>query len=264
MKIKIVFFVLLCSFYGFSQTVGIGTSTPSASAQLEVFANNKGVLFPKVALTGGTADVDAIATGNVEGLLVYNTSDTLDVVPGYYYWTGSVWAFLGSKAYSGKIVFSAEYEGASLVADGNKNKGSMSVQNTGGVGNNGMNYYQWSSEETVMHDYDVVLRFVLPDDFVAWATDDNDIANAIVIDYVTETLSLGENGLSVKVFLESSQTDLVTVENTASTWSTIALPATNLSSLVAGNTVVMVLKMSSSGGNYVRLGDITLNYTYMR
>ena len=258
MKIKIVFFALLCSFYGFSQTIGIGTSTPSASAQLEVFADNKGVLFPKVALTS-TADKTTIDPRNVAGLLVYNTVDVSDVVPGYYYWTGSVWAFLGSKAYSGKIVFSAEYEGASLVSDGNNNKGSMSVHNTG-EGNNWMNYYQWSSEETVIHDYDVVLRFVLPDDFVGSATD-----NTIVIDYVTKTSSSEENALSVKVFLESSQTALATVENTASTtWSTINLPVTALSSVEAEDTVVMVLKMTSANDNYVRLGDITLNYTYMR
>ena len=261
MKIKIIFFVLSCSFYGFSQTIGIGTHTPNASAQLEVFADNKGVLFPKVSLTG-TTDTETIGSGNVAGLLVYNIDETSDVVPGYYYWTGTVWDFVGSKIYSGKIVFSAEYEGASLVADGNNNRGSMSVHNDGNT-NNWMNYYEWSTnEETSINDYDVVLRFVLPDDFVDWA------ANAFVIDYVTKTSSPRENGLRVEVFLESNRQSNSVVgpiyATASTTWETITLPATNLSSVVAGNTVVMVFKMISTNDNYVRLGDITLNYTYTK
>lgn len=73
--------------------VGIGTTTPNASASLDVTATNRGFLPPRVALTSAT-DVSTIATP-ATGLLVYNTATAgtapNNVVPGYYYYTGSSW-----------------------------------------------------------------------------------------------------------------------------------------------------------------------------
>ena len=64
---------------------GIGTTTPNASAKLEVYATNKGFLPPRIALTGAT-DASTIASP-VAGLLIYNsaTAGTApnNVVPGY-------------------------------------------------------------------------------------------------------------------------------------------------------------------------------------
>ncbi len=73
--------------------VGIGTPTPNNSAQLEVKSTNKGVLIPRVALTG-TTDNTTVTTGNVTSLLVYNTATVADVIAGYYYWNGTKWSKL--------------------------------------------------------------------------------------------------------------------------------------------------------------------------
>ena len=73
--------------------VGIGTSNPSSSAQLEVNSSSKGFLPPRVTLTG-TSDVSTIASP-ATGLLVYNTntagSSPSNVTPGFYYYDGSKW-----------------------------------------------------------------------------------------------------------------------------------------------------------------------------
>jgi hypothetical protein len=73
--------------------VGIGTSSPDASAKLDLTATNKGFLPPRVTLTG-TADVSTIASP-ATGLLVYNTATAgtapAAVQPGYYYYNGSRW-----------------------------------------------------------------------------------------------------------------------------------------------------------------------------
>jgi hypothetical protein len=72
---------------------GIGTTTPNASAKLDVYATNKGFLPPRIALTG-TLDVATIASP-ATGLVIFNTATAgtspNNVLPGYYYWDGAKW-----------------------------------------------------------------------------------------------------------------------------------------------------------------------------
>lgn len=86
--------ILFLAVFGFAKAqTGIGTTTPHASAKLEVSATNKGFLPPRIALTG-TLDVSTI-TSPATGLVIYNTSTAgtspNNVLPGYYYWDGSKW-----------------------------------------------------------------------------------------------------------------------------------------------------------------------------
>ena len=102
--IKISYLLLSISIIGnnlYAQT-GIGTSTPDASAKLEVASTNKGFLPPRVALTA-TNSASPI-TSPATGLLIFNTASTgtipNQVSPGYYYWDGvsSKWVRLEDKA----------------------------------------------------------------------------------------------------------------------------------------------------------------------
>ena len=77
--------------------VGIGTETPNPSSQLEVISENRGVLIPRIALTSDT-DQTTISTGNVESLLVYNTSTNATLTPGYYYWYQGSWQRLTAES----------------------------------------------------------------------------------------------------------------------------------------------------------------------
>jgi len=76
---------------GFSQNLAVNaTGAPAnASAILDVSSSNKGILVPRVALTG-TGDVATIP-GAATSLLIYNTATVSNVTPGYYYWNGSAW-----------------------------------------------------------------------------------------------------------------------------------------------------------------------------
>ena len=91
MRAKLIFLgFLLISIYAKAQ-VGIGTTTPNASAQLDVISLDKGVLIPRLALTSST-DVTTISNGNVVSMLVYNTATVgIDISPGFYYWNGTQW-----------------------------------------------------------------------------------------------------------------------------------------------------------------------------
>ncbi|MHA8105672.1 hypothetical protein [Aquirufa sp. 5-AUSEE-100C1] len=88
----ITLFGLVISITSLAQT-GIGTTTPNASAKLDVSATDKGFLPPRIALTA--SNVASPITSPANGLLVYNTatagSPPNNVIPGYYFWNGSAW-----------------------------------------------------------------------------------------------------------------------------------------------------------------------------
>jgi hypothetical protein len=104
--------------------VGIG-ATPNASAKLEINATNRGLLIPNVALTARNAA--GPITTPATSLLVYNTATAgaspNNVVPGYYYWNGTVWvAFTGTGGNDWSIngnsgTTAANYVGTSDAVD---------------------------------------------------------------------------------------------------------------------------------------------------
>lgn len=97
MPLKLYIFVLFLVSFGANAQVGIGTPTPNPSSQLEVVADNRGVLFPKVPLTD-SVDNQTIANGNIEGLMVFNTTTNTDITPGYYYWDGDKWVRMAHES----------------------------------------------------------------------------------------------------------------------------------------------------------------------
>ncbi len=85
-----------------AQNVGINTTgaTPAASAMLDIAAANKGLLIPRVVLTGTNSA--GPVTSPAISLLVFNTATAgivpNNVIPGYYYWNGVAWiAFTNSS-----------------------------------------------------------------------------------------------------------------------------------------------------------------------
>jgi hypothetical protein len=113
--------VFVIPFQLLSQT-GIGTTTPHASAKLEVAATNKGFLPPRVSLTSVT-DVSTIPNP-ATGLLIYNTGTNVGLAAGYYYWNGNAWATIATAGGSGSF-------GASFL------RGSRSSAQTSGLTNGG-------------------------------------------------------------------------------------------------------------------------------
>ena len=91
--------VLLFTCFAISAQTGIGTTTPDASAKLDVSANNKGFLPPRVTLTSGTDN--STIPNPATGLLVYNTGNNPNLVAGYYYWNGANWTTIANATGSG-------------------------------------------------------------------------------------------------------------------------------------------------------------------
>jgi hypothetical protein len=99
---------LVFSKAAFSQNVGINATgaVPNAAAMLDIASTNKGLLIPRLALTGINSNAP-VGASVIASLLVYNTATAgitpNNVVPGYYYWDGTEWVALagdGSKNWS--------------------------------------------------------------------------------------------------------------------------------------------------------------------
>ena len=123
MKKGILIIVLTIFFtWHINAQTGIGTTTPSASAKLEVAATDKGFLPPRVALTAANVFTPITGTSSAAaGLLIYNTatagSAPNNVVPGYYYWNGSAWVQIAG----GLVIDATKSASFSLAAtDNNK------------------------------------------------------------------------------------------------------------------------------------------------
>lgn len=87
-RILFVNFLICTSLSILAQNVGIGTASPHASAILDISANTRGILIPRMT----TAEMKAIANPAV-GLLVFST----DIPNGFFFYSGSAWIPLSSQ-----------------------------------------------------------------------------------------------------------------------------------------------------------------------
>lgn len=117
-------------------SIGIGTTTPSSSAILDLTSTNKGFLAPRVALTS-TTDQTTIPTP-APGLLVYNLGTAGLAFKGYVYWDGSRWLSFNSASLTpgtiGAITCNGVTATPSTYETGKEYTGTMMIPYTGGDG----------------------------------------------------------------------------------------------------------------------------------
>ena len=93
-KTSLLITIALSVFTCVHAQVGIGTTTPNPSARLDITATNKGLLMPRIALTG-TGDITTIPAP-ATSLLIYNTATAgigkTAVTPGFYFYSGTAWS----------------------------------------------------------------------------------------------------------------------------------------------------------------------------
>ncbi|MQP25665.1 hypothetical protein GFJ94_11385 [Flavobacterium sp. LMO8] len=97
MKKLLLFTIFFVSQSNFSQ-VGVGTTTPDATAVLDVVSSDKGVLVPRVSLvdiSNTTSPINAPATG----LMVWNTNAATvgGSGVGFYFFNGTIWYSINSN-----------------------------------------------------------------------------------------------------------------------------------------------------------------------
>lgn len=94
----VLIFCISLMLFPLNAQIGIGTDSPHISSVLDISATNRGLLLPRVPLVSET-DIVTI-TNPVHSLLVYNTSSTNDVTPGFYYWDSNIpkWVRLNNSS----------------------------------------------------------------------------------------------------------------------------------------------------------------------
>ncbi len=117
-----------------AQNVGINSTgaTPNTSAMLDIVASDKGLLIPRVTLSG-TGDVTTITGAEPNGLLVYNTTaagsgSTAVLANTFYFWDaaqskwiafngsgGRDWALLGNAGTTAGTNFLGTTDGTDMV-----------------------------------------------------------------------------------------------------------------------------------------------------
>lgn len=102
---------ILC-FSNSSAQIGIGTTTPNASAALDVFSSNKGILLPRLNLTG-RSDVSTISAP-ANGLIAFNlaaagTATNTVVANSLYFRQNNIWQKFASATELNNLAFSSQY-----------------------------------------------------------------------------------------------------------------------------------------------------------
>jgi cytoskeletal protein CcmA (bactofilin family) len=159
---------------------------------------------------------------------------------------------------AGQILVTPDYPNASVYGDGTANNGTLALKNTADA--NWRNYYEWTSQNASLQDYTIIERYVMPPDFSSWAS-----SNAITLNCVTQSVTDTSNKVDIVVYKSGSGSAIVSslanVSSSAGTWADVVIDDSTLGTWNAGDILVVEIKPYSKSGNYVRVGDITLNYT---
>ena len=165
---------------------------------------------------------------------------------------------------------SPEFPGAIISADGTNNVGTLTSDReaTGSGSLYSFNYYEFSSGQTSLQDYDVYARWEVPENFTSWAT-----ANSLTIDYATEDTSSANNKIDIQITKENDA-DTVTsntnVSPTAGKWQSSILSSSPISftaaqlntgiTWAAGDVAIIRIRLFSKDNYFSRLGAIKFDW----
>ncbi len=170
---------------------------------------------------------------------------------------------------SRRLVLSPEYPGGTLSPDTTSNVGTMTSDSERATANNWRNYYNWVSTQATNQDYDILVRVILPADFVSWETGScPGSACALEIEYKTGLAATTNNGVSGFIYNASSDTAICALAEAGSTsWTSFGCTSATLDDGgtdldTAGQVAVIriTLKANSTASAAARAGDIVLRY----
>lgn len=131
----------------------------------------------------------------------------------------------------------------------------VDVDGAGGPAN--FSFYQWTTKQPAIQDYDIVLRFKIPDDFVAFDT------TPIVFRFKTGTALAADNKIDITIedslgFVIGTLTGGSSL--TSTTYITTAIGFGGGGIFIAGSEITIKIKMSATNSGSVQVSDLLFNY----
>jgi len=178
-------------------------------------------------------------------------------------------SYSGNARATRKVTLTPEYAGATLTGDGENNSGVMSsdfCNNTvGGVPDTNTevcntssdvhNYYSWTTTQGTAQDYDIWIRWRVPDNFSAWTASNpinvygkrTDATNNAVQVYVYDTAGVLENSGGTQV--------------AGTTWTQTSVETSFSGTYTAGSYLtIRVALTADTGEDTVQVGEISIDY----
>lgn len=192
-------------------------------------------------------DLVFTGTGNITGATIDGTLNTITNIP-----------FTAIAPYAKQIRLSPQYDSSSLISDGSDNNGTMKLmyENLGPLTR--YSFYNWSSNKATAQDLDIVVRYQLPTDFVAFT------GTPLTLTYQTFDLVPADNNVSMTL-LDSTGTAVALTGasnlTSAATWTDSAITFGGAPTFTAGTYIEFTIKTTALAGKYARVGDLILNYT---
>lgn len=157
-----------------------------------------------------------------------------------------------------ELALTPEFPGASYVGDGSNNVGQLSILNDA-VSHR--NYYQWTSSRGGMQDYDVVLPFVLPANFVRWQ------ALPLSFSYQSSSGDAAQNALDITVTDTAGSAVTLTgsgagLANTA--WTGTEIGFGGRPTWTAGGVVLIRMRLSAKSAAQMRLSDVKVRFVELK
>ena len=124
-------------------SVGIGTTTPTASAALDIVSTSKGLLLPRLTLAQRMAMGTGSIAAPVAGLVIFQTDNT----PGLYAYDGTAWVRLGADNLGNHLATQALNLGANALV-GNGGTTGLSIDNAGNAQLPAANAYRYAAAKS--------------------------------------------------------------------------------------------------------------------
>jgi hypothetical protein len=156
-----------------------------------------------------------------------------------------------------KIVLSPRYPNSIFQADGTDNRYGSMYEMTESVNGIEKNIIRWVSSDTSLQDYDVVIRYALPVDFLEFQN-----GNPISLEHFWEGGSVGDSRVEITVKKENGSVNLLSsgLPVNADVWQKTDLDFLSGTVWSPGETMEIRVRVFSRQKKSAKLGDIVLNY----
>ena len=233
---------------GDSLSSDLGTSIDATEIETNAVADDA-IDFSAVTLSDFTNDAGFITTDS-------DTLVDLACATGEFArWNGTTWVCAGVPL-NVSDVLSPRYPDSIFNADGTNNTGSMFEEEdtlaSGIIGT----VIRWFSRQTVLHDYDMIVQWTVPDDF------DSFQAPALSVDYKTSGLA-SDAVIDMMVFHNDDGIDELSAAGmglNSNGWTTTDFTLNGATTWVAGDTMKIRFKMKAKDSNSAQTGNIKINY----